>query len=59
MKKLIAVLTVLLAFSFTNVYATGVKTVCHDKTVKGKVTHVCKKIKTHKKLDSTKKIPGK
>jgi hypothetical protein len=54
-----AIVTVLLALSFSNVYAVEMKTVCHDKVVKGKVTQVCKKIKVHKKADDATKIPSK
>jgi hypothetical protein len=54
-----AIITALLAFTFSNVYAVEVKTVCHDKTVKGKVVQVCKKIKVHKKADNATKIPSK
>lgn len=56
MKTLIAVIA--LTFSLNTFAEAELKKVCHDKTVKGKVTQVCKTVKVHKKLEGT-KVPEK
>lgn len=56
MKTLITVIA--LTFSLNTFAASEIKKVCHEKTIKGKVTQVCKNVKVHKKLEGT-KVPEK
>lgn len=56
MKTLITVIA--LTFSLNTFATSEIKKVCHDKTVKGKTTQVCKNVKVHKKLEGT-KVPEK